>query len=307
MVNVANYAPTRKKLHTLIVGLGRMGANHLRALLENEAFEVVGIVDPVIRETRPTIPTYRHLTSEVPRPEVAIVASPAAFHHQAILYFRSRSVPMLIEKPIELAGGVFASCATDAFYAKFISVGHIERFNPAVLALRQMLPELGPIQSVTATRTGGEAPADGAARGGPAFDLAVHDLDICRWLFGRLRVDFADCTADEARIALTTQRGTPVEIVAGWGGGEKTRTLRVEGERGTVVIDYAARTLECTTGLPGGGETHRFPGDPLRAEHDAFAAYVNGGLKDRGILCGPEDAYAAVRLAEHAANGKGFE
>ena len=286
-----------------------MGANHLRALLENDAFEVVGIVDPVVQNTIPAFPMYRSLTHEVPRPDVAIVASPAAAHGQGMSYFQARSVPMLIEKPISLVpdSSALQYGGNAAFYAKFVCVGHIERFNPAVLALREMLPELDPIQSVSAVRTGGERPSDDAARGGPAYDLAVHDIDVCRWLFGRLRVDFADCTPDEARISLTTQRGTPVEIFAGWGSGEKCRTLRVEGGRGTVVIDYAARTLEATSGLPGGGTTHRFEGDPLRAEHDTFAAYVNGGLKDRGILCGPEDAYAAVRLAEHAVNARGFE
>lgn len=294
--------PTQKKIRVLLIGLGRMGAHHFRALRENEKFEVVGIVDPAPSVGTEGVPIYRALNGGVPRPDAAIVASPAGTHPQIAAQLGDRQIPTLIEKPISLSSelGPYA-----LYMGRRVAVGHIERFNPAVAALAVMLPAFGTIERIFATRTGGEIPPDAGARGGVAFDLAVHDLDICRQICGKLRVEFATCDVNRAHINLMSQGGVYIEVVAGWGG-DKCRTLEVEGSLGRATLDYAKQTLVLTQAgdEPAHQEIIVKKSEPLRAEHDAFAHFVQTGV--RGALASPEDAMAVVRLAEHATSAHGF-
>jgi len=282
-----------RKIRALLVGCGKMGRNHLRVLQEHPRFEVVGIVDPLRGESG--FEHYRHLNTSIPRPDVAIVATPPETHMSLASQLAGRSIPTLIEKPIATEE---AGLAIAPSWWRWLVVGHIERFNPAVQALRECLAHIGEVHRVVATRIGSPPPETGREIG-CTLDLAIHDIDVCRFLFGPMRVDSADCNRDACAIRLLSHNGIDVEVRAGWGDGEKVRTLVVEGERGTLALNYTNQTIDAD------GETIAVKkSEPLRAELDALGDFVATGK--RGDLCSPEDAFAAVTLARHAMDRHGF-
>ncbi|MEO6829627.1 MAG: Gfo/Idh/MocA family oxidoreductase, partial [Acidobacteriaceae bacterium] len=144
--------PEPPKTRTAVIGAGAFGRNHLRVWRELEAaghpIELCAVVDPapdiaasVARELgRPVYSSIDELLAAQPLPHAASVAVPTSRHFDIALQLLSAGVDVLLEKPmtttlaqadqlIELAkrGG------------RILQVGHLERFNPAVRAVRPIV------------------------------------------------------------------------------------------------------------------------------------------------------------------------
>jgi predicted dehydrogenase len=193
-------------------------------------------------------------------------------------------------------------------------VGHVERFNPAVQALKKRLEagELGRVFLARAERVG---PFLRRTRDvGVVQDLATHDIDILRFLLASevervyaetqagLRTEHEDLLSAVMRF----RDGVVGLLEVNWLTPTKVRRLALVGERGMFVVDYLTQELRfyeresATTAclparLPGEGamvpvETQ----EPLRAELQAFVESVAGGLPSPVPA---EDALAAVEVA----------
>jgi len=204
---------------------------------------------------------------------------------------------------------------------KVLAVGHIERYNPAVLELKRRLEEgqLGRVFQLHARRLG---PFPHRVRDvGVVVDLATHDLDVMRYLTGSEIVRVYAETKREIHTSredlvtgLVRFASGPMGILEiNWLTPSKIRELTVTGEKGMFHADYLTQDLlfyenaaaadhnwEQITILRGVSEGVMVKyaiqkREPLRSELEAFLARVEG--RPSTIVSG-EDGTEALRLAQ---------
>ena len=194
---------------------------------------------------------------------------------------------VLVEKPIA-ATVVDAQRMIDAAKAndRVLMVGQVERFNPAVEAVKRAIAGEEVI-SIQITRVGPFPPRMGEV--GVVIDLAVHDIDIIRHLTGseivEVQPQLARTRADREDTALLQFRldnGVIAHITTNWVTPYKTRTLQVATKTKFVVADLITRQVTEYFGQqPDGSYSTRmlnsWPAEPLKKELEAFAhAIVTG-------------------------------
>ena len=165
-----------------VVGAGRMGANHVRTCARLEGARLVAVVDP--DEDRAGTLTDEHggeplasveaLLERFPDLRAAAVATPTGHHLATARPLLERGVACLIEKPLAPTAAEARELADlAARHGAVLQVGHTERFNPAVAAVRQL--------GVTPRFIDGDRVAPMSFRSldvGVVMDLMIHDLDI---------------------------------------------------------------------------------------------------------------------------------
>lgn len=324
-----------KKLRIVLFGVGRMGRNHLRLTSESPDFELVGVVDPMAKRPPPSAPggnvTFYDDIAGVRSLDfdAAIVATPTVTHRDVVLELLKMKKHVLVEKPIAstfLQGREVQEAAADAGVK--VVVGHVERFNPVVRKLREVIRGgwLGDPIHFSFTRVGGY-PETVLEGNNVLLDLAVHDIDAFRSLVGPVRVEASMAHSslrpgvlDTAEIVLESAAGPTASVHVNWITPTKIRTLRVTGTRGVCFMDYILQSCE----LYGGNLTQRIEPagassfesiqehyrttdrvtfgvtkeEPLLIQLKQFATYLRNG--DAGELCLGEDALAAVLVAERA-------
>lgn len=292
-----------------LVGIGMMGRNHARVLSSLDGLRLVAVADTAGDPHRaagaaPVVATVTELIEQ--GIDMAVVATPTAYHLAAGLELAAAGIPTLIEKP--LATDVDESQQlVDAFEAAGVvnAVGHIERCNPALLALRERLDhgDLGEIYQV-ATRRQGPFPGR-IADVGVVKDLATHDIDLTAWV---IRSQYQTVSAHSAHksgrshedlISVTARMedGTVVSHLVNWLSPLKERVTVVTGERGAFVADTLTGDLtfhengqirtewdQVSTfrGVTEGNST-RFAiakPEPLRVQHEHFRDAVLGRSHD---------------------------
>jgi UDP-N-acetylglucosamine 3-dehydrogenase len=130
-----------------VVGLGVMGQHHARVYSQLEC-ELVGVVDADMDKARTVgehygVPYYADHAELVSRVDAVSVVVPTSLHRKVAIDFLSKGVHCLVEKPIasrieDAEGMRRVAQATNAKLA----VGHIERFNPAVKRLKEIIEKL---------------------------------------------------------------------------------------------------------------------------------------------------------------------
>ncbi len=178
-------AEAKRALRVGVIGAGVMGTNHARVLGGLPNTTMVGIVDPLpehrIRATElagcRAFASLDELIAE--GVDAVIVAAPTHLHHEIALACISRGIHVLVEKPIASSVEEGQDIVVAARRAGVtLMVGHVERFNPAVAAIKQAI--LGEdILSIAITRVGPFPPR--MSNVGVVIDLAVHDIDLIRW------------------------------------------------------------------------------------------------------------------------------
>jgi predicted dehydrogenase len=227
---------------------------------------------------------------------------------------------MLIEKPISLAinEGIEMINIAHSNHVT-LAVGHVERFNPAIIELKSRITnnELGRVFQIDARRQGPFPPRIRDV--GVVIDLAVHDLDIIRYISGsepvRVFAEIAHRVRDEQEDMLCStlrlNNGVIATLTINWLTPTKIRELQVIGERGMFRVDYITQdlyffenataagseweTLRNLRGVSEGAMT-RFAiakKEPLRAELEAFISTIKGEANN--IVSG-EDGLCALRL-----------
>ncbi|MGA5198241.1 Gfo/Idh/MocA family oxidoreductase [Streptomyces exfoliatus] len=295
---------TLRRLRAGLIGLGAMGRNHARVLANLDGVDLVGVVDPAGDQRRahsaPVLSTVEELIAL--GADYAVVACPTTLHEEISLKLADANICALIEKP--LAGSVDAAKRlVDAFESRGLvaGVGHIERFNPALMSLRARLEagELGEVYQIV-TRRQGPFP-NRIADVGVINDLAPHDIDLTSWLTGQEYVSVAAHTASksgrphEDMVVVVGQLAdsTVVNHLVNWLTPFKERTMVITGQRGCFVVDTL--TADLTYFANGEQDTewealHSFRGvtegdivrysipkrEPLLVEHEMFRDAVYG-------------------------------
>lgn len=315
-------------LTAAVIGAGAIGQQHLRVLAEMPGIQLMGAVEPspdaAAVLTGKGMLTFPDLGSllDTGIPDLAVVATPTDEHANVALALMAAGVNVLVEKPVAAtsteAADLLEACSKSAVKAV---VGHIERFNPAILELRNRVQqgELGEIFAIATERVG---PFPARIRDvGVAKDLATHDLDLVAWIgnspIGQLAARSAHRTGrDHEDIVMVTgqlESGIPFNSVVDWLTPVKRRSIRVLGESGMFVADTVTSDLhlyengrkrsewEVTRTLRGvsEGNVTRFAlerREPLRLELEAFCDYIRTG--DPGNTVSLADGAAALRAAE---------
>ncbi len=291
-----------------VIGLGAMGRNHARVLSGLSGVTLAGAVDPASElEWVHGAPVFRDVGRLLECGiDYAVVATPTGSHLETGLQLAEAGVCTLIEKP--LADTVEAArLLAEAFDSRGLvaGVGHIERYNPALQALRRRLTqgELGEIYQVV-TRRQGPFPAR-IADVGVVMDLATHDIDLTAWVTQAEYTSVAAKTSqrsgrtheDMVLVIGELERGTIVHHNVNWLSPLKERSTVVTGEFGCFVADTLTADLtfyangavrsewEAMRNFRGvaEGDMTRFAlarREPLLVEHEIFRDAVLGSASE---------------------------
>src|SRR6201998_4833075 len=283
----------KRPLRVGVIGAGVMGTNHARVLAGLPDTSLVGVVDPLpAHRSRATdltnCRTFAGLDELIAEGIDAVtIAAPTHLHHEIALTCIAKEIHVLVEKPIASTveeGREIVAAAQAAGVT--LMVGHVERFNPAVAAIKQAISGED-ILSIGITRVGPFPPR--MSNVGVGIDLAVHDIDLIRWFtesdITGVQPTLSSAVAEREDIALLqfrTASGVLAHINTNWLTPFKTRDVQVATRRKYVMANLLTREVtECFGFQPDGAYSMRHlpvgHAEPLRAEIAAFVAAVRSG------------------------------
>jgi UDP-N-acetylglucosamine 3-dehydrogenase len=324
------------QVRVAVVGAGSMGMNHLRVLkdFDEERVRLVGIAEthePALKHamSRYHVAGYTdyRLMIEQTHPDLVAVVAPTHLHSEIALHVLERGIHVLIEKPItrtiEEALALLQLASTRG--AK-IAVGHVERFNPAVVELKRQLlyGALGQMFHLHARRIGPFPPRIRDV--GVTLDLASHDIDVMRYVADaevehvyaqtRRRVH---STCEDLLLGLLRFSNDVIGVLdVNWLTPTKIRELTITGEKGMFLINYLTQevyfyendytsttwdALRSLTGVSEGTMTRLKvqKAEPLQLEYqDVIAAIVD----DRLPTVSGEDGLAVLRIVRQLAESR---
>ena len=309
-----------------LAGLGSMGRNHLRVLAAHPDADLVAVADPLATALAAATAQSGAQGFAEPQTMIAetdldaiVIASPTTTHVPLALAAIERGIAVLVEKPVAASvdGALRVVAAANASGVP-VQVGHVERFNPAVLELGRLIKDgwLSSIYSIASRRAG---PFPARIRDvGVTIDLATHDADILSWIAGERPSRVYAETAQRIHAShedllfglLHFPSGATGMLDVNWLTPAKRRQLVVVGEEGMFELDYLTQRLTFTRAtdttnprLIGGyaptfeGDVAELPvvsGEPLAAEIEAFLRVVREGGRP---LVDAEDGLWAVAIA----------
>jgi len=231
-----------------VIGVGTMGQNHARVYRELPSAELVGVTDTnddcaaEVAASYDTRPMQKNAILDAV--EAVSIAVPTECHYAVAQEAIERDVHVLVEKPFVKRiprGWDLVKQADERDLT--LQVGHIERFNPAVQALNEIVSDFT-IIAIDANRLG--PPIDRDVDVSPVFDLMIHDIDIVRSLAGG---DVTSITAVSTPNAPYTSASLSFDsIVATLTASRitqnKVRQLTVTARECWVKIDYIDQSIE---------------------------------------------------------------
>lgn len=305
-----------KKLKTAVIGVGSLGQHHARNFAEiaNDGnTEFIGVCD-VSEERAKEIADknlceyftdWRELLDKV---DAVSIVTPTETHCEIACAFLEKGIHCLVEKPVartlEEVDKMIA--ATEKSGAK-IMVGHLERYNPAMVALRPHVtkPLYFEIHRVSPF-------PNRSLDVDVVLDVMIHDLDAIQWLVGEnvkcdsihaVGIPIISDKVDAANARIEFENGAVANITASRVGTEKIRKTRFYQTNSYVVLDYGTKFASVTSLNP--DAAHPLLGininrlevediEPLRAELTDFIEMI---LQDKIPPITANDGRRALDLA----------
>ena len=290
-----------------VIGTGAMGQNHVRIYSEMEGVELAGISDVDQKRveamaaqfrTKP-FTDYKKMLAE--GLDAVSVVVPTKMHTQVVLDALEKGAHILVEKPIaDTAENAELMIGAAKKAGKILMVGHIERFNPAVIKLKEIIDSgtLGKIVSISTKRVGPYNPRIRDV--GVILDIGVHDIDVISYLYGKkissvYAIAGADIHSfeDHASIILRMDHNFAGVVETNWLTPHKVRQLTAIGLKGVAYLDYINQTVQLHD-----NEWIRKakvePSEPLKNELKYFVDCVAKGKEPKP--CG-EDGKHALEVA----------
>ncbi len=303
------------KLRIAVVGVGHLGQHHARIAAQSPFADLVAVVDP--GEARGREIAERHGTRWVPTlaeilPEVDAVqiAAPTGFHQALGLEALAASRHVLMEKPLAASlpeGRALLEALGRARASRpglVAAVGHLERFNPAVVALRGAGFRPKFVEAIRVSPFPMRS-----LEVDVVMDVMIHDLDLLLALVGRpvadveaVGVPVLTRHADLVNARVKFEGGAFATVTASRVAQKKERTLRAFAEHAYAKLDFAAQKLEILRLVMGETGPEVRPetvdieeGEPLKLEIEAFHQACLG---QGGDVVTWEEGLEAMRVAD---------
>jgi predicted dehydrogenase len=289
------------KLRAAAIGVGSLGRHHARnyaELAREGRLELIGVcdVDPetakkiASENEAPVFTDWRELLDKV---DLVSIATPTETHCEIACTFLEKGIHVLVEKPMSLSVAEADRMikTADKAGAKLM-VGHLERFNPAMVALRPHVnhPLYFEIHRVSPF-------PNRSLDVDVVLDVMIHDLDAVQWLVGKdveisaihaVGIPVISDKVDAANARLEFANGAVANITASRIGNEKIRKTRFYQRNSYVVLDYATKFASLTSLNP--EAAHPLLGisinrlevndvEPLRAELLAFLESIENNTE----------------------------
>lgn len=237
-------------LRAAVIGAGTMGRHHIRILSGMPDIELVAVVDgdagTAAAAAGPSGAAALASVAELPDIDLAVVAVPTPAHKPVALELFGRGVNVLVEKPLA-PSPADARVIVDAAAAAgvVLAVGHVERFNPAVVALARLVEKPLYMQF---ERLSPYTPRIGDS---VVFDLMVHDLDLACMLAGAapLSVETAGVTVfsdtlDIATALLRFESGCVANVTSSRATQDKVRRISVSERDRFILADCLRQDVQ---------------------------------------------------------------
>jgi len=278
-----------RKIRLAVVGCGEFGRNHARVYREMESAELVGVFDHSADRAAQVAQEFQtqafqamgQLRGAV---EAASVAVPTGSHREVGCELMELGIDVLVEKPmartIREADELVAAAKLNR---RILQVGHVERFNPAVLAVEPILNrplffEVHRLGVFTARSLDVDV----------IYDLMIHDLDILLALVKEpvdevkaVGIPVLTSKVDIAHARLEFAGGAVANVTASRVSTERVRRMRFFQQHEYISLDYARRdALRVGVKRPGPQPEFAYQKlsapavEPLRAELEAFVEAV---------------------------------
>ncbi|MEK9726843.1 MAG: Gfo/Idh/MocA family oxidoreductase [Candidatus Margulisiibacteriota bacterium] len=242
-----------------VIGLGNMGQHHAKAYSALSEAILVAVCDPngerferIIKE--PQTQYYSDVDQMISEQQIDVVSIcvPTSAHYDVAVKCIDQGIAVLIEKPIAQTVDQAKALVK---YAKeknvLLTVGHIERFNPAITRVKQWIEDgkLGELQTIMCKRYG---PFPKQIKDADVLvDVAVHDIDIVQHLVNKqpthsevkMKRIHCDDRADYGHLMLTFDNDLYVDIFVSWALPFKQRIIEIVGDKGIAIVDCIAQTV----------------------------------------------------------------
>ncbi|MCL9818097.1 Gfo/Idh/MocA family protein [Natronocalculus amylovorans] len=299
-----------------VIGVGSMGRHHARVYHELPDVILSGVTDVDYESAKTVAETYRTRSKSVSGllrdVDLVSIAVPTQYHYQAAMEAIEAGVHVLIEKPIAETATQAKKLVRAAENAGVtLQVGHVERFNPAVQTVMDIIPELE-IIAIDAQRLG--PPVGREIQDSAAVDLMIHDLDIITSLVDEPveTVSAAETAAEQYVTAtLTFESGIIGTLTASRVTQQKVRELSITAKECRVNVDYVSQSVTISRqSIPeyvesDGQVKYRHSnvierptvenGEPLRHELESFVSAIRSNGSP--VVSG-EDGLRALSLAQ---------
>ena len=306
-----------KKLRAAVAGAGEFGKRHMRAIAQSERAELSAVFD--IDPARAAAAAAQYgceaapdLDSLARRADAAVVAVPTTAHAEVGCALLESGIDVLVEKPIapDLTSAQ-RLVETAERTGRILQAGHLERFNPAVSALRRVLTlplffEVHRLSPFTPRSLDVDV----------VLDLMIHDIDIVLSLVGSMPeeiraagISILSGKVDIANVRLAFPGGCIANLTASRVSTERVRKLRLFQPSQYLSLDYSRQEVFALGVTADHGisskslEVER--GEPLRLELESFFECVQ--TRSRPLVNGQDAARAlevaleiAARIEEHA-------
>jgi UDP-N-acetylglucosamine 3-dehydrogenase len=293
-----------------VVGTGGWGKNHLRVFNEMGILACLCDIDPARAQSWSTkyeckgyVDVDKMLDSE--KLDAVTICTPTVTHFSVASKVLGRKINAFVEKPMTATsaeGTRLSEIAKDS--GKFLTVGFIERFNPAVVEAKRAIKEklLGEpllLEFHRESRWAGRITDVGIVA-----DTAVHDIDTARWLFdeepkvvfARVGNVLSATREDFAAITLGFEESKTAFLVSNWVTPKRQRQLSVVCSQGVIALDFITQETRFDD-AKGTSIPRRDFKEPLTAEMEAF---VDAIKNNRAPLVKPRDGLNNTIVAEAA-------
>jgi len=306
-----------RRLRVGVVGVGYLGRFHAQKYAAIPEVELVGLADIIPDRAQEWAEKLRTRAFQHHRPllgevEAVSVVVPTEHHHQIAKEFFQAGCDVLVEKPLSAdLGEADDLIATARKFGRILQTGHVERFNPAIRAIRDKIqsPQYIECQRLTSFRNRG-TDVD------VVLDLMIHDLDIIlHWV----KTEVSDLQAagvsmltgkmDMANARIEFQGGCVANITASRISQEDQRWIQIFQPGSILSIDLGLKKVtSCRQGRdPAEGRPKIFFEEiPVPAE-DALEmeirAFVRSSRERTDPVVSGEDGRKALALAQAVQEG----
>lgn len=292
-------------MKTAVIGVGHLGKIHARIVNENPNVELAAVVDAVPESAKAAgeaygCPWFTKVEDVLPLIDAAHVVVPTTMHYDVTKTLLKAGKHVLLEKPItNTVAQADELLALAREKGLTLQVGHVERFNPAIIGIQKILkkPIFIEVHRLSPFNPRGTEVS-------VVFDLMIHDIDIILHLVQSQVTDVQAVgvpvltkTSDIANVRLSFANGCVANVTTSRISAERMRKIRFFQDDAYISLDYVAQTAKIKHRQEWQivEEEINFSGDqPLQSEIQSFIDCVKGH-KDPAVT--GEDGRNALKVA----------